>query len=301
MPPLLPDNLPPAPPPFNPDDPLDFQPVPRRVNRPDGWTAERQREFIRRLAVHGSPQQACLEMGKNVTGIEAVYKVPTAHSFRAAWDHAVSIGLEAQGRGGGPLHLGPVPGIHRRGQTGKPPPPPADGEEDEMTVEQKGALLDNLLGRWLGKVEAERIARLAGRITEADFYLRQVTFIEICFGLMCGGPHDAWMELGNRRHHGESLFFIAETPFSQVLDTKRRDLWAILDQPDRPEHPPARFLVDRRVFSIEPFEVVHGGEQGDKDREHHAAQYAEDAKRQVEWEAQARRDYERRRDSGAAS
>src|SRR5689334_4016780 len=65
---------------------LDFEPVPRKVKRPDGWTPERQREFIHRLALTGSPAMASGEMGKNVSGIEAIYKEKGADSFRRAWD-----------------------------------------------------------------------------------------------------------------------------------------------------------------------------------------------------------------------
>jgi len=125
-PPLLPDTV--AGPdidtsPLHPDPAiaaaLEFTPVPRKVNRPDGWTPNRQREFIRHLAVTGSPQDACLAMGKNVTGIEAVYKVPSAESFRAAWNLAVSLGRERRGLGGGPSHPAAAPGIARRSLRGR--------------------------------------------------------------------------------------------------------------------------------------------------------------------------------------
>jgi hypothetical protein len=98
---------------------LEFDTVPRKVKRPDGWTPELQREFIRRLAISGSPQQACVEMGKNVTGIEAVYKVPSAISFRAAWDLAVRLGRTAQGLDCGPPPVDPAPGIQRRPARGR--------------------------------------------------------------------------------------------------------------------------------------------------------------------------------------
>ena len=56
-----------------------------------GWTSELQREFIRRLAVHGSATKTCDEMGKNQTGIMKLYRSPFGASFRNAWDGAVEL------------------------------------------------------------------------------------------------------------------------------------------------------------------------------------------------------------------
>jgi len=78
------------------DDPeilalLDFEPVPRKVEVKGGWTPELQREFIARLAVHGSPTRACEELGKNRTGVNKLYRSPLGASFRDAWDRAVDL------------------------------------------------------------------------------------------------------------------------------------------------------------------------------------------------------------------
>ena len=123
----------------------------------------------------------------------------------------------------------------------------------------------------------------------------------MCFDLIAGGPIDAWMELGKRQHDGESLFAIAETPFSHILDAKRRELWAVMEQPDRPEHPPARFLVERRFFSTEPLEALRGDEDYDSDLDEQAARHAQVAQAQVEWESSQRRAYEERRERDASS
>ena len=74
---------------------LNFDPVPRQREVEGGWTPELQREFIVRLAVHGSPQKACEEMGKNRTGVTKLYRSPFGASFRVAWDGAVAL---ARGR-----------------------------------------------------------------------------------------------------------------------------------------------------------------------------------------------------------
>ena len=70
---------------------LDFEPVPRQVKVEGGWTPELQREFIARLAEHGSPTRACEELGKNRTGINKLYRSPHGASFRAAWHDAVEL------------------------------------------------------------------------------------------------------------------------------------------------------------------------------------------------------------------
>jgi hypothetical protein len=70
---------------------LDFEPVPRKIEVEGGWTPELQREFIARLAVHGSANKACEEMGKNRTGMNKLYNNPQGASFRAAWRGAVAL------------------------------------------------------------------------------------------------------------------------------------------------------------------------------------------------------------------
>jgi hypothetical protein len=67
---------------------LAFEPVVRKVKRPDGWTPDLQRELIARLAATGTLQQAVWQMDKHATGAEALYKVPSAHAFRMSWDAA---------------------------------------------------------------------------------------------------------------------------------------------------------------------------------------------------------------------
>jgi hypothetical protein len=63
---------------------LDFEPVPRRNVVPGGWGPEKQREFIARLATHGSKNKACTEMCMQTTGLTKVQNSPAAQSFREA-------------------------------------------------------------------------------------------------------------------------------------------------------------------------------------------------------------------------
>ena len=77
-----------------PREPLDFTPVPRgpRGARSDGWTPERQREFIETLAATGSVVAACRGVGLRPPGVYGLRHRPGAESFRAAWDAAVERG-----------------------------------------------------------------------------------------------------------------------------------------------------------------------------------------------------------------
>ena len=77
-----------------PREPLDFTPVPRdpRGARSDGWTPERQREFIDMLAATGSVRAACRGVGLQYSGIYRLCDRTGAESFRAAWDAAVERG-----------------------------------------------------------------------------------------------------------------------------------------------------------------------------------------------------------------
>jgi 1,2-phenylacetyl-CoA epoxidase catalytic subunit len=70
----------------------------------------------------------------------------------------------------------------------------------------------------------EREARLAGQIVAADFYLRQVTFIEVLFDLSATElGFDPLAELRRGRHDVRQ---IVGTPFSEWLDAARRQWWA---------------------------------------------------------------------------
>jgi hypothetical protein len=93
---------------------LDFEPVPRQVPRPNGWTPDRQREFIARLAHFGSPKLAADSMGKNVSGVAALYKQKGAESFRAAWDAAQALGISRRPPDTGAVFLGTPPGMSPR-------------------------------------------------------------------------------------------------------------------------------------------------------------------------------------------
>ncbi|WP_309660831.1 hypothetical protein [Sphingomonas sp.] len=289
-------------------DLLDFEPVVRKVKRPDGWTPELQRQFIELLAQSGSPQAACTAMDKNVTGIEALYKVPAADSFRAAWDQAVAIGRRRQGLDGGPPHLGPVPGIQRRPSRGQAPPPPANDwaeDDDAEEVDETGihAMIVGVIGKYMAKVGQERECRLAGQVVEADFYLRQVTCLEVSLDLMVeGAGKDAWREIHNVRRGGHGILQIADTFMSRLLDDARREQWREMGEPIRPENTPERYLTDHgthrtaepphlgRASDPPPSVDADAWAEMDMDEQQRVldAQFRADAEEQIRWETASR-------------
>ena len=282
---------------------LDFSPVPRQVNRPDGWTPDRQKRFIVLLAETGSPQRAAIAMGKQLSGVEGVYRDDEDGGFREAWGKALAIGAARQrgidaALGGGGDRTPP----HRRGETpGSAPPDP--GPASEMSYDDRVAVFHNIYRKYMLKVEEEREARLAGEVVTADFTLRQLTCIEVMLDLMALKlSGNAWEMLRDARMGEHGPLAIAETDMSRCLDAARREVWAEMDEPDRPEYPPRRYLKGYEGYSTEPSEVWHGGTDEVRAAEvaARAKQHREDAAAQVEWESSQRRAYEERRDRDAS-
>jgi hypothetical protein len=274
---------------------LDFTPVPRQLDRPNGWTGARQRRFIVLLAQHGSPKRAAAAMRKHMSGLRNLYRDDEEGGFRAAWHAALEI-AERRGAGGTrdwavpPNSLDDAPGSRRPGGWSD-----AEGWADadqDGTEEEKLKLVEHLFHKWLGKVEQERKARLKGEVVAADFYLRQITFFEVAFDLMAEGiGMDAFTLMSQFRRGDEPITRIAATPFSQILDAKRRELWAKMGEPDRPEYPPARYLVTKPGFLLQS-EYQALSEEDKKlpprDQQHCLkALWAEEAEAQAAWEAAA--------------
>ena len=279
-------------------DLLEFDPVPVQP-RVNGWDADAQRAFIALLATTGSKRRAAIALGRNAYGIDQLLKRPNSASFKLAVDRAMAI---AKQQGSMQLAQGLADAAARNAQLPQPSRlrglPPPDDDSDAMDDDDKAALIDNLLRKYLRKVEQEREARVAGQIIRADFTLRQVTFLEIALDLTA--LHlgtSAWEVLREARLDGHNVFDIAETPFSRLLDAERRAVWEAAGDPPRPEHPPQRYLEQHDGYSLEPTQHIHGGDDRADQLARRDRQQAEDAKAQVEWEASARRDYEARRDS----
>ena len=65
-----------------------FYPVPTRVRR-DGWTVQRQTDFLGHLAETGSVMGACEAVGMSRKSAYKLRARPGAESFAAAWDAAL--------------------------------------------------------------------------------------------------------------------------------------------------------------------------------------------------------------------
>ena len=292
-------------------DLLDFAPVPRKNNRVDGWTAERQRAFIAALAVTGSPRRACSAVGKAQWGVDQLRKADGAEGFNAAWDAAMEIARE---KGTGRLMAGinavtqedeawaPAAGpwanaATRSGRRQPPPAPPLTPEEEEK---EKLEHLGIIFRRYLIKLEQEREMRLAGRIVAADMYVRQLTHIEVMLDML---SEDGMKLIRDFSAGGYSLVQIAETPLSRLLDEARRRKWAELGEPMGPPRTPRDLLVDHGRFSTEPGEGIRGGppESIAAQERRYEEQHARDAAEQIRWEAEAREEYIARRDAPSAT
>lgn len=72
-------------------DPADYKWVPvLRRPRADGWTPQRQVNFIAALADCGCVEQAAREVGMSVTSCYRLRRSPGAESFAAAWEAALA-------------------------------------------------------------------------------------------------------------------------------------------------------------------------------------------------------------------
>ena len=177
-----------------------------------------------------------------------------------------------------------------RGRRSMPPPPPlSDEEEDEIAAQS----VESIIRKYLLKIVAEREAREEGRIVAADFYVRQLTFIEVLLDVASEGR--GMQKLEEARHRGLHVIQIAQTDFSRVLDNARTRLWQECGDPPRPQHPPIDFLEERDGFWVEVEPALERGEQA------RGEQWREAVEEQVRWEAEARalhrRDQERRREA----
>ena len=249
---------------------LDFKPVPRRA-RHDGWTPRRQKAFIASLAETGSVSAAAAAVNMSPEGAYYLPRQPGAEEFREAWDAALDLGADivdgaALERS---IHGVPVPifqggkqvgerrvfnerltmfllqhrkpqkyGYARRGDL------PADqlkrAEQIRAeTIERHDEWLDRLSWMYGKRIGQERKARLEGNVVAADFYLRQLTHMEVLLELGGGGKHLLWWANGGNGSGEDPPFnsgvHITATQLTENLDALRREAWAELEEPDRPK------------------------------------------------------------------
>lgn len=296
---------------------LDFEPVPRHAKRADGWDAELQRAFVALLSLTGSVKAACRALGKSEFGITQMLRQEGAAGFSAAMDEAFAIADgERSNRIAGAIRAvaeekagrrPPSPpwskAATRRGRHASaapaphpslPPRYPAPGEEewrDELgyTREERLKLdaLEPVFKHYMQRVAMERQARLAGKICEADFYVRQITVQEIVLQLLIRGSSRAAMqEIQKLRAGPHHLNTIAETVMSRLLDDARREQWARLGEPARPAPPGPDLTIAKGELKLLRQESFSGPDWKEQMRAYEEA-HAAAAREQVEWEAKA--------------
>lgn len=74
------------------DDPFEFTPVATASARHDGWTPDRQRQFIAILASHGGVAAAARAVGMTPQTARRLRARPDAAGFARAWDAAIDEG-----------------------------------------------------------------------------------------------------------------------------------------------------------------------------------------------------------------
>ena len=70
-----------------------FTPVPRQVDRSNGWKPHVQQAFIEALADTGSVKAACERVNRSTHGAYHLRRQPGAEEFAAAWEAAVDLGM----------------------------------------------------------------------------------------------------------------------------------------------------------------------------------------------------------------
>ncbi|HEX9933054.1 MAG TPA: hypothetical protein VGB08_09455 [Allosphingosinicella sp.] len=263
---------------------LDFDPVHRRIKRSDGWPPPVQRGFIAALARTGSVEHAAFAVHRSDGGAWKLRGHGSGQSFAEAWDAAIDLFHERNPK---PARRG---GRARGAWAAQPEPEP----EPERDYDAEWKLLtETIFDKYLIKLFDEREARLDGRIVEADFYVRQLTWLEVCLDLAGVGEkavdHFKRLERGERR-----VGDIVATPVSMLLDMLRRSYWEMNGEPARPPRP-ALGRHDDEVATGEPSESQHWSPRDGEGvgpspkREAHLRRNAE---AQHVWEEKARADSE---------
>lgn len=76
------------------EDPLAFAPVSGLAERHNGWTEQRQRDFIAALAIMGVVSRAAKAVGMTKQSAYALRRRPGAESWAGAWDVALQMGYD---------------------------------------------------------------------------------------------------------------------------------------------------------------------------------------------------------------
>ncbi|WP_299322960.1 hypothetical protein [Parasphingopyxis sp.] len=240
---------------------LDFTPVPRKTQRHDGWTPERQRGFIEALARTGSVTRAAAAVNMAKEGAYQLRLHPEAAEFRDAWAAALDYGTHvlADAALDRAIHGVPIPIMHDGKQVaerrtfnerltmwqlqhrmpetyGKPggagtKSPETNAREDwEARADDRLRALEIMLIHYRNRVQMEREHRRAGEIDEADFYARQLTHIEVL--IEAGGGANDLMDIANGKRDSDRPWTLTDddarksTVLTDLLAQMRAEAWA---------------------------------------------------------------------------
>lgn len=267
---------------------LSFTPVPRKIVRPDGWDAARQRGFIAWVAAGGNAIAAATAVGRSLSGARQIRREDALGEFTAAWTGAVALYDSRHTPAGPPRPQAPPPQDHA-----PRPAPASEAAPDEMEEAEQQELLDEIFRRYAVKLEAERASRLEGRIVEADFYARQLSFIELVLDI--GGRAQELLHFLS--WDGLHLLQVSATPGSVLLEKARRAFWLEKGEADRPPPAPLGRHNERFATGEDDYDPVRDGTRKEwelRQKEKHRLA----AEAQAEWEARARAEAERRGKGG---
>jgi hypothetical protein len=129
-----------------------FEPVPLRY-RHDGWTPDKQLEFIQALAASGCVDAACAAVGMSRNSAYALRNRPDAQAFRLAWRAAKDVQVErlddaAMARA---INGVPVPIFHNGEQVGE-----RRHYDERLTMFLLRYRDPVRYGRWLDRMDARR-------------------------------------------------------------------------------------------------------------------------------------------------
>ncbi|WP_374944435.1 hypothetical protein [Sphingomonas sp.] len=149
-----------------------------------------------------------------------------------------------------------------------------EAKEDAGSDKAANAWLDEMMKRYLIKVCQEQDERRAGRWYAADFYLRQLTHIELVLDM--GGRCMDLIDQFTENPKGKVDGTLYASPISQELADRRATLWAARNDPPRPPLRLPRLMTDS------------GMRTGPTSKNRYAARAAAEARiaaAQDEWEA----------------
>lgn len=294
------------------DDPeiaalLNFPPVVRKNRRHDGWSPAAQKDFIFWLAASGNVDKAAQAVGRTQSGAWTVRRSAGAEAFSRAWEAALDL-FHARRRARkldelaapppGPRHTPRRVREQREARAfrnagdlrGRARDARARGEPvllaSELGEREKAEIIAEIMKRYGAKLRAERQARLEGRITEADFYVRQLSFIELILDI--GGRTQELLDAF--REAGVPLPEAAATPGSTLLEKARRAVWQEKGEADRPPPAPLGRHNDRYATGEEEYDPARDGDRGEWERKQEEKRRLA-AEAQREWEARARQEH----------